>query len=162
MDKCIANLHIALAPFLNLGLVIQPRGCRCPHAVGHVRDRSLLREGPVGHQSRGLSGSQKRTLNSARRVRNGDRRLRERKKVRLDGTCDRVAGDRRRRGGVRGTKAAEGGVRVAARHFGVEELALGTGGPEGGSVRAPEHLPAIGGVGVEAVGTPIAARNIGM
>ena len=149
-------LHIALAPTHRLGLVIQPRGCRRPHAVGHVRDRSLLREGPVRHQGRGLSGSQERTLNSTRRVRDGHRRLRERKEVRLDRTRDRVAGHRSR-GRVRGTEAAEGGVRVAARHLGVEELSLGTGGPEGGAVRAPEHLAAIGGVGVEAVGTPLAA-----
>ena len=49
---------------------------------------------------------------------------------------------------------------MAARHLGVEELSVGAGGPEGGAVRAPEHLAAIGGVGVEAVGTPVAARNI--
>ena len=58
------------------------------------------------------------------------------------------------------TEAAEGGVWVAARHLGVEKLSVGAGGPKGGAVSAPEHLAAIGGVGVEAVGTPLAARNI--
>ena len=80
-----------------------------------------------------------------------------RQKIRLQGACRRVAGHWRRVG-VRSLEAPEGGVVVAGRYFGVEELPIGTGGPEGGAVRAPEHLAAIAGVSVEAVGTPVAPK----
>ena len=161
-------LHIALAPLHNLGLIIQPRGCRCPHSVGRIRERHFLREGPVGHQSRSFSGPQKRAPSSNRRVHLGRRyagvcrirrrRTRGRQKIRLQGACRRVAGHRRRVG-VRGLEAPEGGVVVAGRYFGVEKLPIGAGGPEGGAVRAPKHRAAIAGVGVEAVGATGAAKK---
>ena len=86
------------------------------------------------------------------------RRLGGRKKVGLHGARRRVAGHRGR-GGNRGLEASEGGVVVARRYFGVEKLPFGTGRPEGGAVRAPEHMAAVTGISVEAVGTPVAAIN---
>ena len=64
-----------------------------------------------------------------------------------------------RRGRKLGFEAPEGGVVVARRHLGVEKLSIGTGGPERGAVRAPEHPSAIARISVEAVGASVATKT---